>query len=356
MTLADQTLTGCGRDGRRGDPPGYGRAVRAVVVHAFGGPEVLVLCEIPDPVPAAAELLVAVEVSGVNYADTHATENTYLAPQQLPLVPGAEVVGRVVATGPGGDDGMLGRRVVSLVPNGGYAELVVVPVATTIEIGEDLPGPEACALVLQGVTAWHLLRTSTRLAPGESVVVHSAAGGVGTVALQLARQWHAGHVIASASTPDKRALAADLGADVVVDVNAAAESGAGAVRDLLMSANDSHGVDVVLEMTGGDVFNGSYLALAPLGRLVVFGLASRRAGRSVAPVDLMAGSRTVAGFWLQAALARGGLGSAMAELLSMTRAGLLRPVLGGEYPLAEASRAHADLRARRTVGKIVLRP
>lgn len=329
--------------------------MRAVVVNAFGGPEVLVLQEVPDPVPGPGEMLVRVEVSGVNYADTHATENTYLAPQQLPLVPGAEVVGRVVRTGPGTDETMLGRRVVALVANGGYAELALVPLATTVEIGEDLAGPEACALVLQGVTAWHLLRTSTRMVKGETVVVHSAAGGVGTVALQLARQWDAGRVIASASTPDKRAVAADLGADVVVDVNAAAEAGAGAVRDVLISANQGSGVDVVLEMTGGDVFNGSYLALAPLGRLVVFGLASRRAGRSVAPVDLMASSRTVAGFWLQHALARGGLGAAMAELLSMTRSGLLRPVLGGEYALADASQAHCDLRARRTTGKVVLR-
>lgn len=330
--------------------------MRAVVVSRFGGPEVLVVGEVPDPVPGPGELLVSVEVSGVNYADTHATENTYLAPQELPLVPGAEVVGRVVSGGEGTDPALVGCRVVALVPNGGYAELAVVPVATTVEIGEDLPGPEACALVLQGVTAWHLLRTSTRMVPGESVVVHSAAGGVGTVAVQLARQWGAGRVIASASTPEKRALASDLGADVVVDVGAAAEAGAGAVRDLLISANGGRPVDVVLEMTGGDVFNGSYLALAPLGRLVVFGMASRRAGRSVAPVDLMATSRTVAGFWLQAALARGGLGAAMAELLSMTRAGLLRPVLGGEYALAEASQAHCDLRARRTVGKVVLRP
>ncbi len=330
--------------------------MRAVVVHAFGGPEVLVVHEVPDPQPGPGELLVRVEVSGVNYADTHATENTYLAPQQLPLVPGAEVVGRVVRTGPGTDESMLGRRVVALVRNGGYAELAVAPVATTVEIGEDLPGPEACALVLQGVTAWHLLRTSTRMATGESVVVHSAAGGVGTVALQLAQRWNAGRVIASASTPAKRAVVADLGADVVVDVNAAAEAGGGgAVRDLLLSANAGTGVDVVLEMTGGDVFNGSYLALAPLGRLVVFGLASRRAGRSIAPVDLMASSRTVAGFWLQHALARGGLRSAMTELLSMTRSGLLRPVLGGEYALDDAAQAHRDLRSRSTTGKVVLR-
>ncbi|WP_380168180.1 zinc-binding alcohol dehydrogenase family protein [Jannaschia sp. R86511] len=330
--------------------------MRAVVVQSFGGPEVLVVHEVPDPVPGEGEMLVRVEVSGVNYADTHTTENTYLAPQQLPLVPGAEVVGRVVRTGPGTDESMLGRRVVALVPSGGYAELAVVPVATTVEIGEDLPGPEACALVLQGVTAWHLLRSSTRMATGEAVVVHSAAGGVGTVALQLARQWNAGRVIASASTPDKRAVVADLGADVVVDVNAAADAGgAGAVRDVLMSANHGAGVDVVLEMTGGDVFNGSYLALAPLGRLVVFGLASRRAGRSIAPVDLMASSRTVAGFWLQHALARGGLAAAMDELLSMTRSGLLRPVLGGEYALADAALAHGDLRSRRTTGKVVLR-
>jgi len=330
--------------------------VRAVVVRSFGGPEVLQADEVPDPVAGPGELLVRVELSGVNYADTHQTENTYLAPQQLPLVPGAEVVGRVVATGPGADTGMLGRRVVALVDHGGYAELARVPEATTVDIGEDLPGPDACALVLQGVTAWHLLRTSTRLVPGESIVVHSAAGGVGTVAVQLARQWGAGRVIASASTPAKRAVVADLGADVIVDVGAAAAGGAGAVRDVLLSANDGAPVDVVLEMTGGDVYNGSYLALAPLGRLVVFGLASRRAGRSIAPVDLMASSRTVAGFWLQHALAAGGMRAAMAELLSMTRSGLLVPVLGGEYPLEEASLAHADLRARRSTGKLVLRP
>ena len=330
--------------------------MRAILVQRFGGPEVLVETEVPDPVPGPGRLLLGVEVCGVNYADTHATENTYLAPQQLPLVPGAEVVGRVVGCGEGTDSGMLGRRVVALVPSGGYAELAVAPVGATVEIGEDLPGPEACALVLQGLTAWHLLRTSTRMAPGESVVVHSAAGGVGTVAVQLAARWNAGRVIASASTPAKRALAADLGADVFVDVGAAAQGGAGAVRDLLISANDGRGVDVVLEMTGGDVFNGSFMALAPLGRLVVFGLASRRAGRSVAPVELMATSRTVAGFWLQAALAHGGLTAAMDELLSMTRAGLLRPVLGGEYALADARLAHEDMLARRSVGKLVLRP
>jgi NADPH2:quinone reductase len=262
----------------------------------------------------------------------------------------------VVEAGPGADASLVGRRVVALVPSGGYAELAAVPQATSVVIDEDLPGPEACALVLQGVTAWHLLRTSTRMAPGESVVVHSAAGGVGTVAVQLARQWQAGTVIASASTVEKRQLAHDLGADVVVDVNAAAAGGAGAVRDLLISANDDRPVDVVLEMTGGDVFNGSYLALAPLGRMVVFGLASRRAGRSIAPVDLMASSRTVGGFWLQAALARGGLAPIMDELLSMARTGLLRAVLGGTYRLEEAAQAHADLRARRTTGKVVLLP
>jgi NADPH:quinone reductase len=330
--------------------------VRAVVVRSFGGPEVLVPDDVPEPRPGARELLVDVEVCGVNYADTHATENTYLAPQQLPLVPGAEVVGRVREVGPDADPALVGRRVVGLVPHGGYAEVAAVPQATSVVIDETLPAADACALVLQGVTAWHLLRTSTRLAPGESVVVHSAAGGVGTVAVQLARQWQAGRVIASASTVAKRRLAHELGADVVVDVNAAAAGGAGAVRDLLIAANDGRPVDVVLEMTGGDVFNGSYLALAPLGRLVVFGLASRRAGRSVGPVDLMATSRTVGGFWLPAALERGGLGPIMEELLSMTSAGLLRAVVGGSYPLEEAARAHADLRARRTTGKVVLVP
>ncbi len=322
--------------------------MRAVQITRFGGPEVLALADIEAPAPREGRVLIDVDAAGVNYADTHQTENSYLAPQQLPMVPGGEVVGRVR----GGE--LDGRRVVALLAGGGgYAEQALAHPPTTFEIPDDLTDGQALALVLQGTTAWHLLRTSTRLCPGESVVVHAAAGGVGTLAVQLARQWGAGRVVATASTPDKRELALSLGASVAVDVSAAAD--ASSVRDLLREANEGRDVDVVLEMTGGHVFDGSLAALAPFGRLAVYGAASRRPAAPVQTGMLMATSRTVSGFWLVHALRRpGGLAPAMEELVSLVRAGRLRPVVGATYPLAEAARAHEDLLARRSRGKLVL--
>ena len=207
--------------------------------------------------------------------------------------------------------------------------------------------------MLQGTTAWHLLRTSTRMEPGESVVVHAAAGGVGTLAVQLAKQWGAGRVIAVASTLAKRDLALSLGADVAVDLGPADD--ADGVRDLLIQANGGHRVDVVLEMIGKHVFDGSLAALAPFGRLATYGTASRRPAQPVAPGALVGTSRSVIGFWLAHVARRpGGLAHAMEELLSLTASGLLRPVVGGTYPLADAAQAHRDMRARRTTGKLVL--
>jgi NADPH2:quinone reductase len=321
--------------------------MKAVQVTRFGGPEVLEVTELDPPGERPGHVLVDVHSAGVNYADTHTTDNSYLVPQRLPFVPGAEVVG-VARNGP-----YAGRRVAALVPGGGYAEQVLAPERAVFPLPDEVTDGVALALVLQGTTAWHLLRTSTRLAPGESVVVHAAGGGVGSIAVQLARQWGAGRVIATASTAQKRELALGLGAHAAVDVSAT--SSADEVRDLLRDANEGRDVDVVLEMTGGTVFDGSLAALAPLGRLVVYGLASRTAPAPLPPVALMASSRTVAGFWLMHVLRRpDGLGTAMDELLSLVRAGRLRPVLGSSYPLAQARAAHEDLLGRRSAGKLVL--
>jgi NADPH2:quinone reductase len=323
--------------------------MKAVQVSRFGGPEVLEVVELDDPQAGPGQVVVDVDAAGVNYADTHATDDTYLRPQKLPFVPGAEVVGSAHG---GAHDG---QRVVALLGGGGgYAEHSVAPEAVTFPVPEGLSDGAALALVLQGTTAWHLLRTSTRLEPGESVVVHAAAGGVGSIAVQLARQWGAGRVIATASSAQKRELALSLGAHAAVDVGAATT--AQEVRDLLRDANDGRAVDVVLEMTGGHVFDGSLSALAPLGRIVCYGLASRTPPTAVSPVGLMASSRTVAGFWLMHAVqSRGGLEPAMDELLSLTRTGRLRPVVGATYPLESAREAHEALLRRETTGKVVLR-
>jgi NADPH:quinone reductase len=303
---------------------------------------------VPAPEPTDGQVLIDVTSAGVNFADTHQAEDSYLSRQQLPLIPGGEVVGRVR----GG--GLDGRRVVALtLAGGGYAEQALAHPSTVFALPDDVPDDVALALVLQGTTAWHLLRSCARLVSGETVVVHAAAGGVGSLAVQLARQWGAGRIIATASSAAKRERALSLGADVAVDVSAATT--AQEVRDTLGAAADGAGIDVVLEMTGGRVFDGSLAALAPWGRLVYFGMASRTPPTPVDPGALMARTTSVIGFWLvHAARRAGGLQPAMDELLSLVRAGRLHTVGGGRYPLDEARQAHEDLRARRTMGKLVL--
>jgi NADPH:quinone reductase len=331
--------------GAPGQAPGATRVcrVRAIQVSRFGGPEVLELVDLPDPEPAGDLLRLRVATAGINYADTHQAQDDYLAKQQLPFVPGAEAVGRT-------DDG---RRVVALVSNGGYAEQALAHPATTFDLPDDVDDATALAFVLQGTTAWHLLRTSARMAAGESVVVVSAAGGVGSLAVQLAREMGASTVIATASSPEKRELAQDLGADVALDVGG--DATAADLTAALREANGGRPVDVVLEMTGGAVFDGSFAALAPFGRLVTYGMASRTPPTPIEPGRLMASSRAVIGFWLvQALRLPGGLRPAMEELLALHASGRLRAVHGGSYPLADARRAHEDLRSRRTHGKLVL--
>ncbi|GGP72839.1 quinone oxidoreductase family protein [Saccharothrix coeruleofusca] len=316
--------------------------MRAIQITEFGGPEVLTEVELPDPVPGPGELLVEVSRAGLNYADTHQAENSYLAKMELPLVPGGEVVGRTPE----------GRRVVGLTSSGGYAEKAVVPEATAFDVPEGVDDLTALSMVVQGSTAWLLLRRSVHLEPGDSVVVHAAAGGVGSLAVQLAKKWGAGRVIATASSADKRALALELGADIAID--STTEDMTAALRE----ANGGRKVDVVLDMTGGAVTDQSIAALAPFGRLAFYGMASREKPTPVEPAKLLSHSTAVVGMWLPHAFRLPGraVHRAMAELFDLVLAGELRAVPGGEYGLSEVRRAHEDLRSRRTTGKLVLDP
>ena len=321
--------------------------MRAVQITEFGGPEVLNVVDLPDPVPGDGEQLYEVSAAGINFADTHQTENSYLAQQQLPLIPGTEFVGTPAGGGP---------RVVGLAPAGGYAEKVVAPSRFTWEIPDGVSDEQALALVVQGATAWHMLRTSTHMQPGESVVVIAGAGGVGSLAVQLAKRAGAGRVIATASTPEKRALTEELGADASVDP-ALADDDPRQFAAALREANGGRRVDIVLEMTGGNVFTGSLSALAPFGRLVTYGMAARQETPPVAPGALLQKSRAVIGFWLAHCMTRPEMmDDAMRALLPMVNQGTLRPVVGGRYPLSAVREAHQDLLARRTTGKLVLDP
>lgn len=314
--------------------------VRAIQVTNFGGPEVLEYVELPDPEPTDGQVLLEVVAAGVNYADTHQAENSYLAPQELPFVPGAEVVGRRPD----------GTRVVALV-SGGYAEKALAAPQMCFPVPDAVSDGAALAAVLQGVTAWHLLRTSSHLDRGESVVVHAGAGGVGSLAIQLARHFGAGRVIATASTEEKRELARALGADVAVDP---AEENLTAA---LIEANGGRRVNVVLEMTGGRVFTSSLKALAPFGRLVTYGMAAREQTPAVDPGMLLSHSTAVIGFWLAHCFnVPGMIAGPVTEILQQMRDGEIKAVVGATYPLSAAAQAHQDLRARRSTGKLVLDP
>lgn len=314
--------------------------MRAVQITTFGGPEVLEVVDLPRPEPANGELLVEVSRSGINFADTHTRENSYVAKFELPLVPGGEVAGTVD-----------GRRVVAmLMGQGGYAEYAAAPAATTFDIPDGLSDEAALALLIQGLTAWHLYRTSARVQPGETVVVHAAAGGVGSLAVQLGKAMGAGRVIATASSEEKRTMALELGADAAVD------TGADDLHAALLEANEGRKVDVVFEMAGGSVFDASLRALAPFGRLVVYGIASREQ-REVPSGYLMAKSKAVVGFYLGHCLGRRDMmEEPLADLFHRTARGELVPQVGTVYPMSDVRRAHEDLSARRTTGKLTLDP
>ena len=317
------------------------RTVRAIQMLEFGGPEVLEVADLPVPEAADGEVLIEVARAGINFADTHTTRNAYVRKATLPLVPGAEVAGTIVGSG---------ERVVALTWEGGYAEYATARREHVFPIADGIDDGTALALLIQGTTAWHLYRTAARVQAGESVVVGSAAGGVGSLAVQLGAPLGAGRVIATATSERKRSLALELGADAAVDGDAEG------LAQRLIDANDGRPVDVVFDMAGGEVFDASFDALAHFGRIVVCGIASEQRNHPSTGA-LLRHSRTVVGFYLFHCLERPPLfAQALTDLMARAARGELRVLAGATYPLAQAARAHEDMRARRTTGKLLLDP
>jgi NADPH:quinone reductase len=277
--------------------------------------------------------------AGINFGDTHATRDDYLAKQTLPLIPGGEIAGRTAD----------GRRFAAFLPSGGYASKVAVPEGWLVPIADGVDDDQAASLLVQGLTAYALVYRCARLREGETVVVQAAAGGTGGLAVQLAKRAGA-RVIGLASTAEKGELATRLGADAVVD------SGADDLKEAILEANGGEQVDAVLEMTGGPTFEACLRTLAPFGRHVVFGIASREQNE-VSTGHLLRTSRAVIGFWLVHLIPhRGEVAAMIGDLLGAVATGELEVTVGGVYPLAEARRAHEDLVARRTTGKLLLDP
>ena len=314
--------------------------MKAIQITEFGGPEVMKYLDLPEPTPVGSQVVLDVTAIGINYADTHQTENSYLSQQTLPLIPGMEVVGKMPD----------GSRVLALASTGGYCQKTLVNPRTVIPLPEQVSDGAALAMMVQGTTVYLILKEMAHVKPGESVVVHAGAGGVGSIAIQLAKLWGA-YVIAVTSSDEKKKLCKELGADAVV------YAGEADLKSALLAANNNKPVDIVLEMVGGTTFDQSLEALAPFGRLIFYGMASRQAPKNLAPGVLMPKSQTVSGFWLVNALAKRELmQEVFMDLFAMIISGKLKPIVGATYPLSEAIQAHRDMLARKTVGKIVLDP
>lgn len=313
--------------------------MKAIQITEFGGPDVMRYVEISDPVARDGEVILDVQSIGINYADTHQTEDSYLSKQKLPLVPGIEVVGNFD-----------GKRYLAFVGAGGYAQKAAVRQSALIPIPNEVSDGEALAMAVQGSTAFHIVKTVGHVKPGESVVVHAGAGGVGTLAIQLAKLWGA-YVIAAASSEEKKKLCRELGADNVIDANDPD------LTQAILTANNGKPVDLILEMVGGKTFDQSLNALAPFGRMITYGMASRTAPSALHPGVLMGTSRTITGFWLSHCFGKKELmDDVISELFALIAAGKLRVIVGQTFPLSKAADAHRAMLARNTVGKIVLDP
>lgn len=328
--------------------------MRAVRIHETGSPEVLKVEDVEAPSPAEGQVLIRVAVAGVNFTDVMARQGIYLtreATAGLPATLGTEVAGVVAAAGPGTPADLVGRRVIAFV-QGGYAEYAIAPLALVTELPAGVDFAEAAAYLVQGVTAWQLLRDCGRIEPGQSVLVHSAAGGVGTLAVQLAKAFGASTVIATAGSADKRKVAEELGADVTVDYTLPDWP------EKVLATTGGRGADISLEAVGSDIGERSLECLAPFGRLVVYGVSSKRLS-SFAGSQLMHKNQSVVGYWLTSRLSQDGESDAstaqvVPRLLELVDEGRLRGVVRNVFPMERAADAHEAVSDRRSVGKVVL--
>ena len=322
--------------------------MRAIRVQATGGPEVLELAEADRPAPGPGELLVEVAASGVNFIDTYQRSGVYSMP--LPFTPGSEGAGTVAEAGPDVAGFTAGDRVAWAMTPGSYAEYAVVPAAKAVRIPEGLEDRTAAAAALQGMTAHYLIASTHPVREGETALVHAAAGGMGLLLTQLIKA-RGGRVIGTVSTDEKERLARGAGADEIIRYTEA--DVAEGVREL----TGGRGVDVVYDGVGKDTFDASLASLRPRGTLALFGAASG----PVPPVDPQRLNSAGSVFLTRPSLAsylldRDELDWRAGEVFGAIADGRLDIRIGGNYPLADARKAHEDLEGRRTTGKLLLLP
>lgn len=323
---------------------------RGFILTAHGGPEVMQLVERETPTPGTGEILIEIEVAGVNFGDTMIRRGEYLRDQPLSMAPGCEAIGRVLARG-AGVDLMIGSRVAAWIEQGGaYASHALLPAYRAYPIPEDLPAGVICALFFAGTTAWYGIHRFGQVRAGESVLIHGAAGAVGGIAVQLAK--HAGAIVlATASSTPKREATIDQGADLAFDSTQPDEL-ASAIRD----TTGGRGCDVVIDGVGGRLFDPSLRALAARGRYVIVGSASQTPAMFDAR-RLLPRNQTVCGFILHHIVEddTSEPTAALSSLCDLVRRGALTPRFA-TVSLDEAPRVHREMEERTLTGKVVLRP
>ena len=317
--------------------------MKAIQITRYGGPKVLVVADVAMPEPRPGQVLVRVAAAGVNFAETLMREDNYVASYALPAIPGSEVAGTIEALGPGVDTLKVGQRVGVVLAaaktlTGGYAEYCVADAAVTIPLPDTLGFDEACALLVQGLTALYLTREIDPA--GREVLVTAAGGGVGSLLVQLARHAGATRIFAAASSPVKRALALSLGADRAVGYDEL----------------DSLAPALIYDSIGGDVFSRCLDILAPKGVLVAYGSLNLQSFALGVPElkRMVFGNQTFRGFAFGPLIEHDAMRDDLAQLFEMAGKGLLTATIGGRYRLADAADAHRDLAARNTSGKLVL--
>lgn len=325
--------------------------MRAITISRPGGPDVLTPAELPDPVPGAGEVLVAVAAAGVNRADVLQRLGHYPPPPGAPDTPGLEVSGTVTAVGPEVAGWRVGDRVAALVDGGGYAEAALVPAAQLLPVPDGLDLVDAAALPEAACTAWSNLVTVGGLHEGATALVHGGSGGVGSIATQLGAALGA-RVLTTAGGPDRVARCRELGADVAIDHRT--EDFVAAARE----ATRGRGVDVILDVVGAAYLERNLAALAPDGRLVVIGL--QRGRRTELDLGVLLSRRaSIHGTTLRArpAAQKAAIVADVREhVWPLVAAGVVRPVVHARLPLAEAPRAHELLESGAVFGKVLLVP
>ncbi|MFI6920300.1 quinone oxidoreductase family protein [Nonomuraea spiralis] len=315
--------------------------MHAIIVSAQGGPEVLEYVERPDPAPGDGEVVVDVAASGVNFIDIYHCSGAY--PLSLPSPIGSEGAGVVSAVGPGVREVAVGDTVAWAGVLGSYAEKAVVPAGRLVPVPDGVPAEMAAATMLQGMTAHYLTHSTYEVKEGDQVLVHAGAGGMGQLLIQLAKLRGA-KVYSTVSTPEKEKLARAAGADEVLSYEDFGDELRGRVH-------------VVYDGVGKTTFDGGLKALRPRGLMALYGAA----GGPVPPVDPQALNRAGSLFLTRPTLVdyvaeREELLWRAADLFGWISSGQLRITVSQRYPLAEAGRAHEDLAARRTTGKLLLIP